>query len=299
MENDNEKDIINEIIESNEEFISNKINLNKPIDYNQQKLYEENHWFYKYRIDVLTKLLNIHLSNYKNQNYNILDIGIGTGTISKQIEQYGHCIHIENDKNIINMNQDLTNIVFADFPWDLFNMKDFKNIKFDYIILFNILEYCENFNWIFEILRNMLTPNGYILITTFSNNQKNLNETIYNFKKFSINDFKELCLLNNLKILDYTYFQKFPIDKNIKLTLNKLANQESLYLSMIEKDNDYLYNYFKSNELPNIGLKQLLKGEQLFIKLGFNKDKNVEIKNNINIIDRIIDEIASKRQNNK
>lgn len=298
-----EDEILN-IIEGEPEEIEEVITLNQPLSYQKQKDYENIHWYYKYRIEVLQRLMKAHIIKNKNDTkLSILDIGIGTGTISTILENYGDCIHIEYDKNVINLNKNLNNVVFGKAPWEL-NINN--NLKFDYIILFNILEYVDNVNWMIDILNTYLNDNGKILISTLMNpEKKGKNEELYNIKnRFKFEELNEIFYRNGLIIKDYTYFENLPKDKQIIESFNKFVEDEVLYFNIIPKDNNKIYSYLKEKEFPKIGINQLKNGQQIFIKLTkmSKKEKQklideLQEKNNKpKLIDKIIDSIAPRNK---
>ena len=64
----------------------------------------------------------------------ILDIGVGTGTISKELENYGECTHIDISNEVIDFNQDLNDWIIRGSCRTVDMFKDskmeFNNIQY-------------------------------------------------------------------------------------------------------------------------------------------------------------------------
>ena len=262
-------DIINEGIDDGFE---KRITEKEKLTIKQQKDFEEKHWFFKYRIDVLKKMIKGYIPTSENKNeIDILDIGIGTGTLSKELENYGNVVHIECNENIINFNPDIECIKGV-FPWGL----KLPDKKFDVVVLFNLIEYMDNISWILYITKNLLKPNGRILISTLNGKELSKNDKLYEVKRrYSLDDFKKMCKEGNLKIYYSTCFENLSMKDQLKSSLNKLLAENEIYLNFIPENNDEIYKDLKSRELPTLGVSNKnTSGNQIFLVLkGMTKEE--------------------------
>lgn len=303
FDEEEDDDLLMSIIESEEDEISLKsINPLEKMDIYQQKYMEDKHWFFKYRLDVLTGLLKRFIT--KTENLDILDIGIGTGTISKELEKFGNCIHVEKDQEIIKYNNQVNpelKIVKAEVPWDIANIED---KKFDFIIIYNLLEYVEKDKWTLDVLKSKLKPNGKILLSTLtSNSLLGANDKLYGVKRrYSYNALEDLLFQELLKVDFYTFFENPSFTKKISDSTDKMFKEDDIYFNYISKENTITYDYYYNKELKHVLKKKLTTGNQLFMVISImsQKEKQEYIealnkKNELNMIDKIIDKIVDKK----
>lgn len=306
MENNFEEDLLMSIIESDEEEISLKsINPLEKMDIYQLCYMEDKHWYFKYRIDVLTGLAKRFI---KETDSDILDIGVGTGTISKVLDSLGNCIHIENNDEIIDFNKrtnpDLK-IIKGEVPWAI---EELENKKFDYIILFNLIEYIDKDKWTIDVLKSRLKPNGKILLSTLSSSSiLGANDKLYGVKrKYSYSILEELLFQESLKIDYYTYFENPSLTKKFSDSTDKVLKEDDIYFNYISKENNITYEYYHNKELKTVLKRKINSGNQLFLEISFmdNSDKlkyieKLNKKNETKLIDKIIDKIIENKEKNE
>lgn len=296
-----EDDLLLSIIESEveEENEKLKISKNDRLTLEQIKHFEDKHWYFKYRIKALNRLMTGYIIKKDSK---ILDIGTGTGTVSKLLENYGECTHIDFDEKTIEYNKknDL-NVSYGELPWKL-NLKD---NYYDYVVLFNIIEYLDNEKWALEVMKNKLKEDGKIIISTLSDpSYYNENDKFYGIKRrYNLKTIEKTLFSIGLKVEYHTFFENTPIKKQLSDTSNRIFEEETLYWNEISKDNDELYDYFINKELPMLGVKPISSGKQLFLvirKLTKEErieqlDKITEKENKSRIIDLIIGKIVKKK----
>lgn len=295
---DEEQDLFLDILDSEEESEEQKLKItrDKTITNLQARYFEENHWYYKYRIKVLKKLIDTYV---KGENIRILDIGVGTGTLSKYLDEKGTCVHIEKDKESIEIASKLgMEIVEGSAPWDL----PIDDEKFDYIILLNILEYVPNEDWFLSVLKSKLKDGGKVIVSTltnpsvFTNNDK-LNKIKRRYDKDTL---EKKLIENGFKIKYETAFECHSSLKQILSIADKVLDEESFLLNEIPEDNNEQEVYFDEKEFPFIGTKELKNGNQIFLELEIipeeerkeNYRKLNEELNKQKLIDKVVDKIA-------
>ena len=147
--------------------------------YRQMCFMENKHWYFKYRIKALSTIIDNFIIK---ENADILDVGVGTCTISKKLEEKGNCIHIDcNDKIIYDASEKGIEVIKCDIPW---NMSHIDGKKFDYIVVFNLIEYLDKDVWSLDVLKSFLKEDGKILLTTLTNPLVyDMNDKLYNIKR--------------------------------------------------------------------------------------------------------------------
>lgn len=298
-----EKDILSEIINEDigeDEILDIEIDLSKRLTVAQQKKFEEKHWYFKYRIKALKRLLKGYILG---DNIDILDIGVGTGTLSRYLEEFGNVTHIDCDTNCVKFNSDLK-ITHGLFPWNM----ALPNKKFDFVVLLNIIEYNDSIKWFLDVCKTLLKPNGKIIISTLAGNELSKNDILYKVKKrYSMEELANIFNEINMNITYQTFFESLSLQEQLKGTLDKIFEEQTIYWNQISDNNNSIYNYLIEKEFPKLGINKISNGNQIFL-IAENMSKEDIInrslkssKNNkkVSFIDFAIDKVASKLRKNE
>ena len=298
-----DEDILMSILDGEETEITLKsINPLEKMDIYQMQYIEDKHWYFRYKNKVLKGLLEKYIVG---ENLDILDIGVGTGTISKELDKLGKTIHIDNSDSVISFNKKVNpelEIIKAEVPW---NTSVLEDKKFDYIVMFNLLEYVDNGRWIVDVLKSHLKPEGKILISTMSGSSVlGINDKAYGIiHKYSLEELKEMFSLELLKVEEYTFFENPSIYKKISEGTDKVLKEDDLYWNYISKDNNITYDYYESKEYKQVIKNGIKQGNQLFVLCSrmTTEDKEKikkeqEAKKERNIIDKLIDIAVNARE---
>lgn len=299
-----DEDILMSILDGEETEITLKsINPLEKMDIYQMHYMEDKHWYFKYKNEILEALIKKVVTK---EDADILDIGVGTGTISKVIDSLGNAIHIEKNAEIIKYNNKVNpelNIENAEVPW---NISCIENKKFDYIFLINIFEYIDNHRWILDVLKAYLKEDGKFIIATLSNSSMiGENDKAYGVtKKFSMQEIKEL-LTQELLISDYeTFFENPTTYKKFSEATDKALREDDLYWNYISKENNILYDYYHNKEYKQVLKHGLKQGNQIFLvckKMTEEDKKKVfeekeKKKSERSFIDKMIDKVVDSRE---
>jgi ubiquinone/menaquinone biosynthesis C-methylase UbiE len=124
------------------------------------------HANFKERYDVWTKAIAI----YSNSNYRALDIGCGTGIFTVNLASQNHsAVGIDGSHEMINLCEkrkaqtDLTNIRFLNN--DIRALNDTSLGKVDLVICSSVLEYIEDLDASFELIRSLLENKGIFIFS--------------------------------------------------------------------------------------------------------------------------------------
>ena len=121
---------------------------------------------FKERYDVWTRAI----AKYSNSNYRALDIGCGTGIFTVNLASRNRsAIGIDGSHEMINLcekrrsQSDLTNISFRNN--DIRALKNNPIGKVDLVICSSVLEYLEDLDASFELIRSLLANNGIFIFS--------------------------------------------------------------------------------------------------------------------------------------
>ena len=235
-------------------------------DYNAQgldNLYqaEEQHFWFIVRKEFIFK----QMKNIINMSSKIIEIGAGTGNVSRYLKQNGY-------KNISVGEMHLNGLKYAKgygikecYQFNLLNTP-FKN-EFDTVCMFDVLEHIEDDNLALENIYKSLTKNGNIVLAVPSHMWLwNRDDTIAGHKtRYTKKELIDKLQANGFKIIKARYFfiaitpllyLRTILNKDDKsdikdeefsndISMNPLLSNVLLFLSRIEnKISSFLPNLF-------------------------------------------------------
>jgi SAM-dependent methyltransferase len=177
------------------------------IEYLKMFELEDSHfWFLGKRFFV-----DAVLNPYKKSVRRILDLGSGTGGLTKHLENYGKVMGVENYYYAVKLSRKRKlNVVKGDIN----NLK--IGGKFDLITVFDVFYHkeIESEEVILDKIYSLLNKNGLILITDSALNllKSEHDLAVQGKRRYTISDFEKLLKTHNFKILkkSYLYFSTFP-----------------------------------------------------------------------------------------
>ena len=217
----------------------------------EKKVYERHiknqktHWWFSVRRELISKFIKRYS---KKKKLKILDYGCGSGTNIKALTKFGDVYCYEKDKRTLDY-------LSSEYKEDkkvtiIKNLK--RQIKYDLIILADVLEHIKEDSNALKTLKKFLKPQGQILITVPAYNFlfSKKDEVLKHFRRYGYNEIKNL-ISKNFKILRITFFNTllfFPITlitfifkifrvdyiEDVENTPNKLINNLLYYIFSIE-----------------------------------------------------------------
>jgi malonyl-CoA O-methyltransferase len=219
------------------------------------KYYEDNAEVQKYCAKNLVKIAN----QYTSPEAKILDIGSGTGFISKEISK--KIYHLDFAEKMCKKTKDLGHTICADFE-----KMPIKENSFDCVFSASAIQWNENLEAVFSGVYKILKENGYFFIATYGENtlkelktiykKNNLEMTILDFKKssrvreklikcgFKIEKFKQ----EKRKIYIVNIISLFQRVKVIGAGASNKSNKFSKKL-LTKMNDDYLKKFGKKGEI--------------------------------------------------
>ncbi len=191
------------------------------------------------RIDYILK----QIKNYNVNNLEILDIGCGGGLVSESLAKLGARVtgidfvnkNIDNAKQHAKENKLKINYICNDIE----KLKLKK--KYDLIIVFEVLEHLDNWNYFLKNIKKNLKDNGKIIISTINRNLLSkytaifIAENILNWIPKNTHDYNKFIRPDEIK--KFLEKNKMYLDDITGLVFNPLVNRWSL-------SNNTSINYF-------------------------------------------------------
>jgi len=224
-------------------------------EYEKMLLEQEYHWWFKAKRDIIKSSIKTFSPNLEN----ILEIGSGTGSNIKMLQEFAKLTIIEPNlyaRSKIKENfKDSVEILDGKLPNNL-NL----NKKFDLICLFDVLEHIKEDLESLKILKQYLNQDGKIIITVpafqflFSQHDVNL----HHFRRYNQKQLKKLIKQSDYEIefISYFNFFLFPLALISRIWLKIFSNSNPKNDSTSETINYLLYKIFS---FEKYFLKQKLK----------------------------------------
>lgn len=170
-----------------------------------------NKWGFNPKISNTIKFDLISLiKNDEDSEFNILEIGCGTGASLNEIRNRYHNAHVygvDSNKNFSKISKNICEINIADIDnLDL----EYEEKFFDYIMLSNVFECLEDSNKILKNIKKILKKDGFILFGISNIMYIDALKAIIKGKFYS----------SNLEVLDKSHLRFFTIDEIEKLFAN-------------------------------------------------------------------------------
>ena len=206
----------------------------KTQEYKKMFLLEDKHFWFLGKRALIKILLNQHVPN---KNLFILDIGCGTGGLTKFLTHYGKVIGLEKNKYAVNLAKKRgLKIINGDAQ-----KLPFKRNSFSLVTLFDVL-YHKNIKdekMVIKEVNRVLKNNGYFLITDSAFNflKSTHDRAVFGNKRFTLPYLKNILEKEGFKIIksSYCFFLLFPLIFIKRKILDKLIKNNDSDLNQFPK----------------------------------------------------------------
>ncbi len=189
---------------------------------------EQNHWWFCGRRAILQRLLSQYLADKPLQH--ILEIGAGTGGNLEMLSRFGKLSATEMNDEARRIANTRTQVVVH--PGALPNALPTFAQKFNLICLFDVLEHVEDDTASLRAIRELLTPDGVILLTVpahpwlWSRHDK----LLHHKRRYTRDSLYEHIANAGLRVQRFSYFNTFlfPAAAVARL-LDRLRKGEAAY----------------------------------------------------------------------
>ncbi|MCD4704754.1 class I SAM-dependent methyltransferase [bacterium] len=184
----------------------------------------------------------IDFKQYLADGQEVLDLGCGSGRMIRILKDFEiNCVLTDISEELLNYakKEDLGKIKKAEFITQDMLESFFSENKFDLIFCIATLHHLKSKKDRIKFLKNVhfwLKPGGYFLMTNWNLMQKRYLKYIFNFRKYSWNDFMIPYKDNSGKNLANRYYHSFTHRELKKILLKTGFQIEKLELS--ENGND-------------------------------------------------------------
>ena len=183
---------------------------------------EDSHFWFVGKRYFVQEVLN----KYKNKIETILDIGSGTGGMTKFISQYGKVIGIENNQ----LGRKLSTKRGIKVLNGNANKLTFKKESFDLVTLFDVLYHknIDNEDKTIKECKRVLKTKGLLLITDSALKllSGNHDKATHGKRRYSLKEIVGIVEKNGFTVLraSYVYLTLFPIAFVKRVIIDKLVN---------------------------------------------------------------------------
>jgi len=161
------------------------------------------HFWIERRFYVLKKILNGKL----NKNSRVAEVGCGNGLVQCQIENnFGVCVDgFELNDNYLKKSIAKNHNLYC---YDVLQRKKEFREKYDFIILFDVIEHIEKDNEFLDAVLFHLKKGGYVLINVPANQRyySKYDEIAGHKRRYSVSDINEIAIKSECEIEKITYW---------------------------------------------------------------------------------------------
>lgn len=229
----------------------------RKVEYKTMFAIENEHWWFLAKRIFVNSLINNNSFLSKNE-LKILDLGCGTGGMTKNLEKFGQVLGVEQNRIALALCKKRNIKVISGSVEKI----TIKNKKFDLITLFDVL-YHQNVkeSLVLKEVFRLLKKNGYLLLTDCALPffWSIHDEQMMAKKRFTKRELENMLKNNNFSIIksSYIYFFTFPafviqrfflrFNKiQSKTVISKLPNFLNSTFLFLEKIEAFLLCYIKS-----------------------------------------------------
>ena len=178
------------------------------MDINYYKEYatlERQHWWFKVRGKIISRLISASIQNKENKPLSILNIGAATGKTSELLSKFGTVTSLEYDQDCCNYaNQQFNMTIIHGSILDL----PFKDEEFDLVCAFDVIEHVEDDLSGVHEMKRVCKKDGQIVLTVpaYMFLWSHHDVVNHHFRRYTLKSLKDLVKKSDLIPLRATFF---------------------------------------------------------------------------------------------
>jgi len=195
----------------------------------QLAAFEDDNWWFVGRRKIITTIIEEYLTHNDKTNLKILDVGCGTGGITKDLTRFGDVYG--NDHSMAALKharryglQNLINCSASNLPY--------RSETFDIITIFDVIEHIKDDVQVIKKISSSLKRNGTIFISVpaFQSLWSNHDIAVGHFRRYSTKSLLKVIVESGLEDLRLLYFISllFPFLSAYRLITRKLKLNKTI-----------------------------------------------------------------------
>jgi SAM-dependent methyltransferase len=168
--------------------------------------YELHHWWYRVRRELVHDIL---LNYFGNQTHlRLVDIGCGTGALTKELERYGECTGIDFSEKALDFCRSRG---VRDVQIGTVEATGFEANTFDVVLCLDVLEHIPNDTKGIAEIKRILKPGGVaiIFVPVFTFLWSVTDELSHHYRRYRLPELTEKFRTEDFVLLRKSYFNTF------------------------------------------------------------------------------------------
>ncbi len=247
--------------------------------YKEYAQLEREHWWFRVRGKIISKLISNSLETNENKQLNILNIGAATGKTSEMLSKFGKVTSLEYDQDCCEYAEQQFNISIIN--GSILELP-FKDDEFDLVCAFDVIEHVEDDLLGINEMKRVCKRDGLIVLTVpaYMFLWSHHDEVNHHYRRYTLKNLKELVKKTDLYPVKGTFYNTLlfiPIaifrllSKMIpEKLIRKGAGSDATLHNTSGLTSRILYQIFNL-ELSLLKLFNLPFGVSIFLSLSKNK----------------------------
>lgn len=168
--------------------------------------YELHHWWYRVRRELVHDILLNYFGH--RTNLRLIDIGCGTGALTKELEQYGECTGIDFSEQAVDFCRARG---VRDVRLGSVEATGFEANTFDVVLCLDVLEHIPNDTKGIAEIKRILKPGGVaiIFVPVFTFLWSVTDELSHHYRRYRLPELTEKFRTEDFVLLRKSYFNTF------------------------------------------------------------------------------------------
>lgn len=173
--------------------------------YKEYAQLEREHWWFRVRGKIISKLISNSLETNENKQLNILNIGAATGKTSEMLSKFGKVTSLEYDQDCCEYAEQQFNISIIN--GSILELP-FKDDEFDLVCAFDVIEHVEDDLLGINEMKRVCKRDGLIVLTVpaYMFLWSHHDEVNHHYRRYTLKNLKELVKKTDLYPVKGTFY---------------------------------------------------------------------------------------------